>query len=749
MKKAVNTGVCAFLAIGAAVLFGSNQVRAEEYNVVRAAISAGCAPEYAGGKRVGYSYSETFPVAALFDGVTSNTTTPTNGWVGGILSAGYAEVKLPEAYFASVGTVPEVTTYKVHRFNYGNAYAFNATYATGDNVSDIHHAPTAWKLEGTVNGRDWVTIDEQTGIEWGEAEYVKTFSLATAGKYMGFRFVPTSSWRFENRSGTVLPPEYPFDVGLMEIEYLAESAPTAAGVLFVTSDYPDENVPSVVTAAGTVSAPSCGYDGKKRFGGVTGYTLSTWTDGAWVDGETGSGTSYDFAADGSAKKLTWHFAEGNVTGYRLDAQVVAPGYESFTFEPAADSMGYYDVGAVVEVTPVEHAEPPYSYFHRWEGDGVTSENAKTKVLTVTMDGAKVVKCWFDRAWKRMDGTTEVTPLGYFVASRGRNLYVLFDGCHAFTHGITTTTPSERETATALALPESAYGGAAMAISEGGRVNFTTDVYMSEKNTKAKFASLGNLGTTLKAAEAVYGENITSMLSMSSWPNLVHVEGVRETKSSYAPSVSSSPVTNNVMDLIPAQATSIPSGAFYGTKVCGDIVDLPYVTKIGGAAFAGTPIVEVVATNAALKDLRNRAGTPSGNAFNKMSKLQTVVMCATNLTEGITGDFALPKIPNIWFISSYPPMIATAAMWRWASDFNTKHDTYIYASKKQESWKAHVLPVAEFTEEEKALRDSDPKLGKACFGIVTNYTSKGVLQKLAWAVHRASPEDKLGMCIRVQ
>ena len=69
MKKPMFTRVCAILGIGAGVVFGSNQVRAEGYNIVRAAIEAGAEVEYAGGKRAGYSYSETFPVAALFDGV--------------------------------------------------------------------------------------------------------------------------------------------------------------------------------------------------------------------------------------------------------------------------------------------------------------------------------------------------------------------------------------------------------------------------------------------------------------------------------------------------------------------------------------------------------------------------------------------------------------------------------------------------------------------------------------------------------
>ena len=719
------------------------------FNVVRAAIEAEAAVEYAGGKRAGYSYSETFPVSALFDGVTSSTSAPTNGWFGGILSGGYAEVKLPEAYMAGLASVPETTKYVVHRFDYGNAYAFDAStkyptgqYAMGNNFSDVRHAPTAWTLEATTNGRDWTTVDEQTGVKWGEAEYSKTFTLATAGKFVGFRFVPTNSWRFENRSGTVLPPEHPFDVGLMEIEYLAEIAPSASGVLFVTSDYPDENDVQVVTASGTVSAPSCGYDGGRRFGAVTGYTLATWTDGAWVDDGTVSAQSYEFAADGTAKRLTWHFDEEDVTGYRLDAQVVAPGYESFEYSSTSspDAAGYYAPGTTVTVTPVEHAEPPYSYFYRWEGDGVTAENAKTKVLTLTMDGAKTVRCWFDRAWKLIDATTEVTPLGYFSGRWAAvQCFAIFDGCNAITY-------LQKVSDAAIVLNEKAYGGLATQISEGGRINFTTDVYMSDSNANAKFAKMSSLSATMKAAEAVYGENITAMWSMAGWPNLVHVEGVRETKSGNAPSFNNSPVTNNVTDLIPAMATSIPPNAFNGTKVCGELVELPYATKIGGSAFAGTPIVEVVATNAALNNLRNGAGTPVGNAFKGMSNLKTVTLCATNLTgktdaDRITGDFRFPKIQNLRFISGYPPMIAIGALGsEWSNSFDTSHDTYIYASKKQAGWKEHVLPVSEFTEEELALRASDPKLGSRCFGIVTNY-SGSVVQKLGWAVHRASPDDK--------
>ena len=744
MKKPMFIRVCAILGIGAGVVFGSNQVRAEGYNIVRAAIEAGAEVEYAGGKRAGYSYSETFPVAALFDGVSENTT-PTNGWLGGILSSGYAEVKLSEAYVAGLAAVPEVKTYVVHRFNYGSEYTFD-TKATAGSETDVNHAPTGWKLEGTVNGRDWVTIDEQTGLTWGETEYAKTFTLATSGKYIGFRFVPTNSWRFENRSNAVLPPEHPFDVGLMEIEYLAEGAPSASGVLFVTSDYPSENGYRVVTEAGEIAAPSCGYDGKKRFGAVTGYTLSTWTDGAWVDGGVVNETAYNFAADGTAKKLTWHFDEGNVTGYRLDAQVVAPGYESFTYSVAADAAGYYDVGTVVEVTPVEHAEPPYSYFYRWEGDGVTDENAKTKVLTVTMDGAKTVKCWFDRAWKRFDAATEVTPLGYFArrSNWGSALsIVVFDGCHAYLANVVYYSSSYEPT-------EGAYGGGATALSEGGRVNFTLPVWASDRYNTALFTQL-RYPHSLSAAELVVGTNITKVGTFS-WPNLVHVEGMADVTATTAPVFDGSPITNNVMELIPRTVTTVSAYSFRNTKVCG-VADLPNVTWIGSQAFAGTFVTEVYATNALLNTIGDV--TTSGSAFGGMDYLASLAICATNITR-LGSDYRVPLVKELWFTSTYPTYFVDTSwgLMNWKSksynqtSFEKNHDLYIYASKKQEGWKDHVLKVADFTEDEVSLMTSDPKLGAACFGIVTNYNS-GVLCKMAWAVHRASPFDKAGMCIRIQ
>lgn len=747
MKTTIGHATRAFAVAAFAALVASAAL-ADGYNVVRAAIEAGATPEYAGGRFAGRSYTDAFPVSALFDGVTSNASTPTNGWVGGIISGGYAEVKLPESFVASIAAVPETATYVVHRFDYGSGYLFHAVTSYVKDYSeyetDVRHAPTAWTLEATTNGRDWTTVDERSGLEWGDEEFSKTFALATPGKFVGFRFTPKSSWRFENRTtSNVILPEHRFDVGLMEIEYLAASAPSASGVLFVTSDYPDENEVRIMTEAGTVSAPVCGYDGERRFGSVTGYTLATWADGAWVDGETVAAQSYEFAADGTAKRLTWHFDEANVTGYRLDAQVVAPGYESFELSPSPDAAGYYAPETVVTVTPVEHAEPPFSYFYRWEGDGVTAENAKTKALTLTMDGPKTARCWFDRAWKRVDTISEVTPLGCFTARNGNSVKrtAVFDGCHA--HLVDSAVSAAKydmieqpnDTATAL--------------SEGGRVNYALPIWASEKYCTGTWGSL-LYPRVLPAAELAVGANVTSFGSATwnakyNWPNLVHVEGMRDVTIGVAAVFAGSPVTNDVMDLMPANVTAVPRNAFKNTRAAGTVVDLPNAVYIGSSAFYGTPVTDMIVTNAALCKIGDNP--VDGSAFRGMDALKSIAICATNfdaVANKAGSDYMLPLVPELWFTSVYPEYFVgqcdALGNW-WSKSFEKNRNRYIYCSKKQPGWKEHVLPVSEFTAEELALRDSDPNLGQACFGIVTNYYKSTTPRKLAWAVHRASPDDR--------
>lgn len=772
MKATVGIGICAAAALaGGAVL-------ADGFNVVRAAIEAGATPDYAGGWRDGYSSSTNLPVSALFDGVTANDATPTNGWAGGIISAGLAEVVLNDACLAALGEVPQVERYVLHRFGYADGYLWYAAQTDADAFSAKAFAPTAWRVEASANGRDWTTVDEQTGVEWGDEELSKAFALKTPGRYVGLRFVPLDSPRFSGRLFTTLPPLCPYDVGLMEVEYLAAEAAddgAKAGWLLVTSDCPKENAVCILTESATVSAPACGYDGERRFGVVTGYTLATWTDGAWVDGETVSAQSYEFAADGTAKRLTWHFDEESVTGYRLDAQVVAPGYESFEYSSTSspDAAGYYAPGTTVTVTPVEHAEPPYSYFYRWEGDGVTAESAKTKILTLTMDGPKTLKCWFNRSWKLCNGIADVTPVGYFCHY---NPWFLFDGCHAVAVGDANNVSAapaapylvrgfDRKGTTDSNVPDHAnrrvFG---LSLSENGRLNFTTPVYTSESKQDDRFVGFDGTASLygMKAAELVVGANITKGIGQNwpycgsfRWPNLVHVEGMREVSTWCVPrrAFDGSSVTNDVMDLIPPNVTEIKYAAFYGTKVSGTLVVPSSVTWLGGNILGGTPIADVVVTNTApIKLGGNNEGYNlqyEHSAFMEMANLKTITFCATN-TVTTAGWYTYVPVCELTFVSAYPEGFLTTAsksgtgnrpfFYNWTG-FGTKHDTYMYASKRQPGWMEGVIPVSEFTEEELALRNSDPKLGKACFGIVTGVNANGSGQKLAWAVHRPMPGDK--------
>ena len=367
----------------------------------------------------------------------------------------------------------------------------------------------------------------------------------------------------------------------------------------------------------------------------------------------------------------------------------------------------------------------------------------------------------------------MTPVGYFCHY---NPWFLFDGCHAVAVGDANNVSAapaapylvrgfDRKGTTDSNVPDHAnrrvFG---LSLSENGRLNFTTPVYTSESKQDDRFVGFDGTASLygMKAAELVVGANITKGIGQNwpycgsfRWPNLVHVEGMREVSTWCVPrrAFDGSSVTNDVMDLIPPDVTEIKYAAFYGTKVSGTLVVPSSVTWLGGNILGGTPIADVVVTNTAPIKL---GGNDEGynlqyehSAFMEMANLKTITFCATN-TVTTAGWYTYVPVCELTFVSAYPEGFLTTAsksgtgnrpfFYNWTG-FGTKHDTYMYASKRQPGWMEGVIPVSEFTEEELALRNSDPKLGKACFGIVTGVNANGSGQKLAWAVHRPMPGDK--------
>lgn len=253
----------------------------------------------------------------------------TQGWLGMLSSSPYIEFAIPSTSRVKGFTL---TSYTVHRL------------CAGHNSRD--RAPTAWTLEGSNDGIEWVTIDSRANIAWGgtqtyngggsepsEADCHQTFNLdSVPAAYSSFRFKPTA------RSATWDGNSSDYDIGLHELEFFG--VPLIAGLQVFhgidkvedTSVFPVGNG-EYVAAAGTIAAPAsvsrvCGFQYRS-----VGYVLEDVEAGTVLTNL--ESTAYDYVPEGRPLRLTWLWAfDGMVESFSYLEIVKAyggtPSYEGGT-----------------------------------------------------------------------------------------------------------------------------------------------------------------------------------------------------------------------------------------------------------------------------------------------------------------------------------------------------------------------------------------------------------------------------------
>ena len=211
---------------------------------------AALALECASGGAVGKQYANNYGPNRCFDGIKYSTSDVnrylgqiTANASGGTEGGAYVQLNVPNREGLSVY---KLVAYEVHRLSAG----WNA----------LERAPTKWKLEGSLDGIKWQTIDEREGVSWSaaqanESDCMQTFAVAADVDvaFRHIRFTPLAS----NLSGS-------WDVGLNELVY--KVVPTTV----VISE--PQNITTMATIAGvgyTVSGTEAasGYGPEKLFDG--------------------------------------------------------------------------------------------------------------------------------------------------------------------------------------------------------------------------------------------------------------------------------------------------------------------------------------------------------------------------------------------------------------------------------------------------------------------------------------------------
>ncbi|NNM46148.1 ATP-binding protein [Knoellia sp. DB2414S] len=139
-----------------------------------------------------------------------------------------------------------------------------ATFYTLTNGSS-GGAASAWRLEGSKDGRSWTVLDQRSGEEWRWATQTRPFKVAMPGTYTTYRLVVTAS------SG--IPR-------LAEVEFLTDGTKAENAGLRVTAGDALEGVEGT-PVSGTVAT----FSGEKQ-STASDYSATI----AWGDGTTSQGT---------------------------------------------------------------------------------------------------------------------------------------------------------------------------------------------------------------------------------------------------------------------------------------------------------------------------------------------------------------------------------------------------------------------------------------------------------------------------
>ena len=139
-----------------------------------------------------------------------------------------------------------------------------ATFYTLTNGS-TGGAPSAWRLEGSKDGRGWTVLDQRTSQAFRWATQTRPFKVATPGTYTTYRLVVTAS------DGT---PR------LSEVEFLTDGTKAENAGLRVTAGDGLEGVEDM-PLSGTVAT----FSGEAK-STTADYTATV----AWGDGTSSAGT---------------------------------------------------------------------------------------------------------------------------------------------------------------------------------------------------------------------------------------------------------------------------------------------------------------------------------------------------------------------------------------------------------------------------------------------------------------------------
>ena len=342
---------------------------------------------------------------------------------------GTAVIKLNKTDDQWQGLLPKLVSYRLYQHSSG--YSCNS------------RAPTAWKVEGSVDGSTWEPIETVSGYAWvsqrgtpntapywtGTAATEKAPSAidppapednvvsrdVTCGKsYVGYRFTPTAS-RLADPNGA----------GLMEIEFLL-SREYRGQVLIVQSE---QNFPGINPVCGgyfvastNCTAPEVVFRDGRAYR-CAGYRKETRPSGttAWGAPVVVESCSFEYVRGNDEDvRITWLWED---VGVRLAVSPRDGGLETFAYDsagyvnPDEPNAGYYAYNTTATVTVCPSADPVSIFTGEILGDvgGVTVSG---NTLTVPMGTTpRALEACFDRHWKwthGRDASGSVTAIDYLT-----------------------------------------------------------------------------------------------------------------------------------------------------------------------------------------------------------------------------------------------------------------------------------------------------------------------------------------------
>ena len=276
----------------------------------RAAVALECAS----GGEVGKQYQAGGGPEKCFDGIVFSRSSA-DRYIGQVVAASgggtggaYVQIAIP-ARARPDGVCYQVVSYVVHRWSAG--------WYSRD------RAPTAWTLEGSVDGVSWTPIDARENVVWSgsqtandgsgrdpdEKDCHQEFSVTGMSAPCAFlRFTPTATsysgaWDmgvFELKFNVIA-----VESGARLVAYQGDKAAGASGFSHgdgaVIAEETDLFAPATATKDGIVY-------------GCRGSVFETWQGQRLVSSVTNAATTFHYVPDGEDHTLTWLWAVAGTAG---------------------------------------------------------------------------------------------------------------------------------------------------------------------------------------------------------------------------------------------------------------------------------------------------------------------------------------------------------------------------------------------------------------------------------------------------